>query len=84
MGPVLTERASSPLISEKSSEVRNEAIRQIVKVAEDDWNKTGERNVKRRTTPSKWRSGIIGGNGTAICFGWGAARAALGKIGSLG
>jgi len=35
MAEIITERACRPLISEKSPEVRNEAIRQIVKVAED-------------------------------------------------
>ena len=35
MGPVISERASRPLISEADPEVRYEAIHQIVKVAEE-------------------------------------------------
>lgn len=35
MGPVISERASRPLISETDPEVRYEAIHQIVKAAEE-------------------------------------------------
>jgi ParB family transcriptional regulator, chromosome partitioning protein len=61
MGTILTERSSRPLISEKDPETRQEAIKQIVKVAEEK----AMDGVKPQVTENEVRQILDGCNKTA-------------------
>lgn len=48
MAQILTERASRPLISERNPEIRTEAIKQIVKAAEDKVIRGGKPQITNK------------------------------------